>query len=79
MINISSVNLSDVKVNVLCLYYDKNRALLHQRSLGILDKGIKEKAFSFASIGNCAYFNIAIYLPKQNIERKMHQKICFLH
>jgi hypothetical protein len=69
-LNLSSTIPQGVKVNLFCLYYDKQRQQVYKRALGTLEDGACKKVFAFASMGNSHFFNLALYMPKQKLQRQ---------
>jgi hypothetical protein len=69
-LNLSSTIPQRVKVNLFCLYYDKQRQQVYKRALGTLEDGACKKVFAFASMGNSHFFNLALYMPKQKLQRQ---------
>ena len=70
-LGLTSTVPENVKVNLFCLYYDKDRKQVYKRALGTLENGTSEKIFSFAAMGNSHFFNLALYLPIQKQKRHM--------
>lgn len=62
---------SGVEVSIFSLMYDSNYELLVKRRLCDLDSADNVVSCSFAAIGRSKYFNIAIYIPKQESSQKL--------
>ena len=70
-LSLSVILCEGVKVNLLCLFYDKDRKQVHKRFLGTLPEGEGENLFSFAAMGDSCFFNLVLYLPIQENERSL--------
>ncbi len=76
-LNIEYTLPENVIVTVFGLLYDSQKKLIYKRTLGRLDIDMNVADFSFAPMGKSKYFNIAFYLPKNELSRSFCiSKIC---